>query len=506
MTAKQRVVLAALREVQHEHDGEAVSAGQIAAVCAAPWQRRADLVTQALVLLERDGLVLVAAGSARAWRITAAGRLMLAPRRGPARQRPVIGGPRSRKAAATACPRAGRCPGAPTAARPDEFAGGRARTPLEARHRQGSPTVAVQYVAVVNDEMVFAIDGRHATAAQPITMAEAGIREREHLQEWVLANPRILGPGVLIVTSEFDRWESKTGTEKDRLDILGIDTTGRLVVAELKRDAAPQTVEMQAIKYAAMASRFDIDVLADAHAAFARKTASGPDTSAEAAELLESHTEYRLSPETLRTPRIVLIAGSFPATVTATTVWLTEMGLDITLIRVQAYRTSGDVVVTVSQHYPPPDVEAFTVAPTRAARRPKSGDAPPEISWTADDYARAAEIMVNPTALAALDLCSERPDTWVPFEEVIVASGREAAQARGDTGGLTFWLRKHFGRSNAPYETQWAAGGKPQSYYRMTAVQAEMCKAAKASFAADSASHLLQGPQPPTEQDASTPL
>jgi hypothetical protein len=89
VTAKQRVVLGALRDAQHEHDGQAVSAYQIAAACPAPWHRRPDLVTQALVLLERDGLVLVAAGSTRA---SAAGRLMLAPRRGPARERPVIGG------------------------------------------------------------------------------------------------------------------------------------------------------------------------------------------------------------------------------------------------------------------------------------------------------------------------------------------------------------------------------------------------------------------------------
>jgi hypothetical protein len=47
-------------------------------------------VTAALVLLERHGLVLVAAGSTRAWKLTAAGRLMLSPRRGPARERPVI--------------------------------------------------------------------------------------------------------------------------------------------------------------------------------------------------------------------------------------------------------------------------------------------------------------------------------------------------------------------------------------------------------------------------------
>ncbi len=92
MTAKQRVVLGALRDAQHEHDRQAVSAHQIAAACPAPWQGRPDLVMQALVLLERDGVVLVAADSTRAWKITPAGRLMLAPRRGPARERPVIGG------------------------------------------------------------------------------------------------------------------------------------------------------------------------------------------------------------------------------------------------------------------------------------------------------------------------------------------------------------------------------------------------------------------------------
>ena len=51
MTAKQRVILGALRDAQHEHDGQAVSAYQIAAACPAPWQGRPDLVTQALVRL-----------------------------------------------------------------------------------------------------------------------------------------------------------------------------------------------------------------------------------------------------------------------------------------------------------------------------------------------------------------------------------------------------------------------------------------------------------------------
>ena len=63
VTAKQRVVLAALRDAQHECDGDAASAGRVADFCPAPWHGRPDLVTAALVLLERDGMVLAAAGS-----------------------------------------------------------------------------------------------------------------------------------------------------------------------------------------------------------------------------------------------------------------------------------------------------------------------------------------------------------------------------------------------------------------------------------------------------------
>ncbi len=137
----------------------------------------------------------------------------------------------------------------------------------------------------MTDELVFSVDGRSAQRATPITLSQAGFREREHLQEWILANPDILGSGVLVITSEFDRWESKEGPERDRLDILGLGADGHLVVAELKRDVAPDTVEMQAIKYAAMASRFDLEVLSDAYASFMNQHSGSVLTSEEAAEV-----------------------------------------------------------------------------------------------------------------------------------------------------------------------------------------------------------------------------
>jgi len=214
-------------------------------------------------------------------------------------------------------------------------------------------------------ERVYTVQGATATPAVPITLAEAGLRERDDLQEWVLAHPEILGTEVMVVTFEFGRWRSSSGArERDRLDVLGLDTEGRLVVAELKRDRAPETVEMQAIKYAALASRFTEDTLADHHAAFL--TRRGTPTDREAArDLLLAHAT-ELDPEILVRPRLVLVAGSFPPVVTSSVVWLTQMGLDVTLQTVQAYRVVGDqTIVTVSQLFPLPDVEDFLVAPVR---------------------------------------------------------------------------------------------------------------------------------------------
>jgi len=94
------------------------------------------------------------------------------------------------------------------------------------------------------------------------------MQERAHLQEWILAHPDVIGPGVKIITSEYDRWQTSSGNPVlDRLDVLGIDTEGRLVVVELKRDMAPHTVHMQAINYAAMVSRLAVDDVADLYAA-----------------------------------------------------------------------------------------------------------------------------------------------------------------------------------------------------------------------------------------------
>ena len=219
------------------------------------------------------------------------------------------------------------------------------------------------------EELVFAVGKGGAQRAQPISLAEAGLRERDDLQEWVRTNPEILGPDIRIVTFEFGGWQSRTGTAADRLDLLGIDADGRLVVAELKRGRAPDTTEMQAIKYAAFASRFTPEQLAESHATYLNKVEGTAIAAADAQALMEEHIGGALDQDLLLRPRIILLATAFGPQVTASAVWLTEMGVAIELIEFSAHRTERDLILTVTSVWPVRDVEEFIVTPRQAEQR-----------------------------------------------------------------------------------------------------------------------------------------
>ena len=223
-------------------------------------------------------------------------------------------------------------------------------------------------------ELVFTAHPGRADLARRITLAEAGLRERDDLQEWIRAHPEILGPGVRIVTYEFDRWASGSGSHGDRLDLLGLDEDGRLVLAELKRDGAPDTVEMQAIKYASYASQFLPETLGQCHGAYLRKTVDPVVTDEDALAQLDEHCGG-LDPERLPDVRIVLVAGSFTESTTAAVVWLSSQprGLDIALVEVGAYQCATDLVVTVSQLWPLPEVADLTVSPAAPKVKPPAG-------------------------------------------------------------------------------------------------------------------------------------
>lgn len=229
------------------------------------------------------------------------------------------------------------------------------------------------------DEMLFTMAGSVATPAQTVSLEEAGLANRADLQEWLAANPEILGPAVKIVTFDLEGGGgsvsvSGSGPGHDRLSVLGLDHDGRLVVADLKWGRSSDT-DVGAVKLAAQASRLLPESLADHYARFHSRRHS-PMTADEALAELQAHAPD-LSQELLRRPRIVLMARDFSSTLMSSVVWLNEVGLDLTLLQVSAFRTytgglSGGAdapMISVKQVFPLRDVEDFTISPERALAR-----------------------------------------------------------------------------------------------------------------------------------------
>lgn len=312
-------------------------------------------------------------------------------------------------------------------------------------------------VPVKDDEFVFRVEQDKAETVQRVTLAEQGLKEREHLQEWVLAHPAVLGDGVEVVASEFDRWQTAAGDPVlDRLDVLGIDRNGRLVVAELKRDDAPHFVHVQAINYAAMVSRLTPEDVADLYAA--TRTRQGQTMDRDAA--LEWLTTQRLmTTDSLRNPRIVLVATDFPPSVTASTVWLSERGVSISLLRYRAYRLGdGQVVVSFSRVYPLTDVEEFMIG--RRAE-PVEHDVTPTVPWDADALRRLAKTG-NTATLTLLDLCAAEEAAGVSVQDIAGQADLTAGQVRGQLAGFTMLLRNPkygFTQKRWPVDVRWSGGG-----------------------------------------------
>ena len=206
-------------------------------------------------------------------------------------------------------------------------------------------------------EPMFTIDLATGTATPltEVTLQSVGLRERQDLQRWVTEHPEIVGPELLLVTTEFDQWEVRGQRVADRLDVLMLDSTGALVVAELKRDQAADTTDLQALKYAAYCDQLTLDDLA---AAYAREHATDADTALAA---LLDHAPAIEDGE-FAPIRIRLVAGSFGPSVTTLVLWLRDRGIDIGCIEVTAHlHDDRTAVLTARQLLPLPEAEDYLV-------------------------------------------------------------------------------------------------------------------------------------------------
>ena len=207
------------------------------------------------------------------------------------------------------------------------------------------------------DEISFSVnlDTGEAEPLAEMTLESVGLRERDDLQRWVAERPEIVEPGLLLVTTEFDRWELRERRVLDRLDVLFLDTSGSLVVGELKRDAAADTAELQALKYAAYCASLTVDEVIEEHARYHNLDEG------QAREQIIEHAPS-LEDDELGPVRIRLVAGGFGPSVTSVVLWLRDHDIDIGCVQITARRHSEKgAVVSARQLIPLPEAEDYLV-------------------------------------------------------------------------------------------------------------------------------------------------
>ncbi|WP_137110005.1 DUF4268 domain-containing protein [Rhodobacter sp. SY28-1] len=186
---------------------------------------------------------------------------------------------------------------------------------------------------------------------------DLGLRERDHLQEWLVHQPDALGEELLILQKEFDGFDET----RERLDLLALDKAGNLVVIENKLDDSGRDVTWQALKYAAYVSTLKAVQIVEVFQKYLDRYCGGGSASELICEFLEVEElqEAKLNPSTGQ--RMIFIAANFRREVTATAMWLIGRGIAMQCFRVTPFAFGDELFLDLQQIIPPPEAADYMI-------------------------------------------------------------------------------------------------------------------------------------------------
>jgi hypothetical protein len=206
---------------------------------------------------------------------------------------------------------------------------------------------------------MFVID-RDRNRALPIEKASfsaLGIRERDHLQEWVANDPSVLGEELLVIQKEFAGFSDTS----ERLDLLALDKQGNLAVIENKLDDTGRDVVWQALKYASYCSSLTKDQIRSIFQAYLDRY----EAAADAEERLVAYFDQEYEELELnqgQTQRIILIAANFRKEVTSTVLWLLNYRVRLQCFKVTPYEMGDRLLINLEQIIPMRDAEDYVIS------------------------------------------------------------------------------------------------------------------------------------------------
>ena len=200
------------------------------------------------------------------------------------------------------------------------------------------------------------------------SFGDEGILERKDLQRILRDQPDVLEDRLLIISEEFGNWQDSNR----RIDLLGLDAEGRLVVVELKRGETGEHMDLQAIRYAAMVANMTFEQVVETYQEYREKRAG------EGAKIDDEHVASDKIRKHLRIqegdsdivdtgiPRVILASENFSKELTTCVMWLndswlTGIGQEIKCVRLQPHRNGDEILIEASVVVPLPEAADYQI-------------------------------------------------------------------------------------------------------------------------------------------------
>ena len=187
------------------------------------------------------------------------------------------------------------------------------------------------------------------------------LMEVQNIEKWIRKNPNILSEDneedIIIIE------EQKTSTSMKRLDLLGVDRFGNIVIIELKRDLAETMTEFQAITYASYFVYIVFDEICKIYAEYLEKNKVELGLSNASNFLEEAESSLKNLCSSINIPedfnknqRIILVAGEFSDDLLSAVTWLILKGIKIECIKLELYKHNGELFILPKRILPTPDI------------------------------------------------------------------------------------------------------------------------------------------------------
>lgn len=193
------------------------------------------------------------------------------------------------------------------------------------------------------------------------TFSAERLTEVGNIEEWIRKNPGILSEDEdddLIIFGQ-----QAQSTTRKRVDLLGVDRFGNVIIIELKRDLAEVMTDFQAITYASYFVDTGFEEICRLYAKYLKdkKIELGlPDDHnyMEAAEttLRSVCSEINIPDEFNTNQRIILVAGEFSLDLISAVTWLILKGIKIECIKLELYKDQDSIFIHPRRVLPTPDI------------------------------------------------------------------------------------------------------------------------------------------------------